>query len=302
MHAYEKFGDVYIVDVSPGSLKGIISSFIVVDNKVTVIEPGPAKEYSKLNKALSDLNLRPEIIVATHVHLDHAGSTGHLLRDYPNSIAYIHPKGVKHVVDPSQLWEAANKFSKLLADNYGKPISADEKRVLHVEDYSEIKIGYHTLKFVYTPGHASHHMSILLYPENIIFTGDSAGGIFNFKNGKVYAITSPTPFKPIQYLESLEKMKTFNPKYIAPTHYGIHDNGTEYLKIGIERTKIWLDIISDDLQSGIDDVEKITEHLMNVDEDFRKAVNENIQFFTKGYLLESVMGMINAIKNGDYKK
>jgi hypothetical protein len=60
MHAYEKFGDVYIVDVSPGNLKGIISSFIVVDNKVTVIEPGPAKEYSKLSKALSDLNLRPE--------------------------------------------------------------------------------------------------------------------------------------------------------------------------------------------------------------------------------------------------
>ena len=300
--AYEKLGDVYIIDVSPGDLKGIRTSFILLDDKVTIIEPGPAKEYSKLRKALSDLNLKPDIVVATHVHLDHAGSTGHLLRDFPNAISYIHPKGVKHIVDPSQLWEAANKFSKLLADNYGKPIPTDEKKVFSAEDYSEIKIGNHTLKFVHTPGHASHHMSVLLYPENIIFTGDSAGGIFNFKNGKVYAITSPTPFKPIQYLESLEKMKALNPKYIAPTHYGIHDNGTEYLKLGIERAKVWLDIINSDIQSGINDIDKITEHLMNADEDFKKAIDENIQFFTKGFLLESVIGMINAIKNGDYKK
>lgn len=302
MTIYEKFEDVYIVDVSPGNLKGIISSFIVVDDKVAVIEPGPAKEYNKLNTALKELNLKPEVIIATHVHLDHAGSTGFLLRDYPNSVSYIHPKGVKHVVDPSQLWEAANNFSKLLADNYGKPIPADKSKVLSAEDGSEIKIGKHTIKFIHTPGHASHHMSVLLYPENIIFTGDSAGGIFTFKNKKVYGITSPAPFKPITYMESLEKMKSFNPRYIAPTHYGIHENAVSYLELGLKRTKLWLDVISDELNKGTNDLNKITESLMKIDEDFKIAIDENIKFFTDGFLLESVKGMIDAIKNGDYKK
>ncbi len=302
MSKYEKFGDLYIVDVSPGNLQGIISSFVLVDDKVAIIEPGPASQYNKLKKVLSDLNLKPDIIISTHVHLDHAGAAGHLINDFPNAKAYVHPKGAKHLIDPSQLWDAANKFSKLLADNYGKPLPINESNVIIPDDLSEINIGNHKAKFIYTPGHASHHMSILLYPENIIFTGDSAGGIFNFSSGKVYAITSPTPFKPIQYLESLEKMKSFKPKFIAPTHYGIHENGYEYLEIGVNRTKLWLDIIDEDLEKGIEDLNKIVKDLMNADQDFMKAVNENIQFFTDGFLLESVKGMIYAIKNGDYKK
>ncbi|MGC8566777.1 MAG: MBL fold metallo-hydrolase [Caldisphaera sp.] len=299
MVKYERFEDFYVVDTTPFNLNGIISSFILIDDKITLIEPGPANEYKKLNDALHELNLRPDIIIATHVHLDHAGSTGFLLRDYPNSIAYIHPKGVKHIVDPSQLWDAAIKFSKLLTESYGKPIPSDPNRVIPADDGQEIIVGKHRIKFVHTPGHASHHMSIIVYPEKILFSGDSAGAIFTISKKKIYVITSPAPFKPITYLESIEKMKKYSPVYIAPTHYGIHEEAMKYLNLGIERANLWLNTVKESLREN-KDIDQIYKDIYNKDEDFKYAVDANIQFLTNGFLMQSIDGIILAIKNGDW--
>ncbi|MEB2792807.1 MAG: MBL fold metallo-hydrolase [Caldisphaeraceae archaeon] len=296
----ETLKDIYVIDTSPYELKGIVSSFLIVDEKVAIIDPGPAKEYERLRLALERYGVKPDIVIATHVHLDHAGATGNLLRDYPSSVAYVHPRGVKHIVDPSKLWEAANAFSKLLSDAYGKPIGSEEKRVIAAEDMLSLSLGKHEIKFIHTPGHASHHMSIILYPEKVLFSGDSAGGIFDIQGKEVYAITSPKPFKPKLYLESIRKMKRTEPTFIAPTHFGIHKNGRRYLDIAEERTVLWLNKISEFVKEGKDDVKLIYNELLKFDEDLR-AINETgISFLINGFISDTIGGMIDAIKNGEW--
>jgi len=113
--------EVRVIDVSPYDLRGYISSFVIIDEKIAVVDPGPESSYSKLKEGLEGLGVRPDLIFVTHIHLDHAGAAAHLLADYSKSLVYVHPRGVPHVVDPSKLYSAALELTPLLPQPTGGP-------------------------------------------------------------------------------------------------------------------------------------------------------------------------------------
>ncbi|MFP3309806.1 MAG: MBL fold metallo-hydrolase [Acidilobus sp.] len=289
--------EVKVIDVSPGDLKGYISSFVVIDEKVAVIDPGPETGYPKLKAGLEELSVKPDIVVATHVHLDHAGSAAHLMKDFPSAVVYAHPRGVQHVVDPSKLYEASFKVAPILPQTYGRPLTASPERVLAAPDGAVIVLGGSRLRIVHTPGHASHHMSVLLEPEGVLFTGDSAGVIFTVKGREVMLPTTPPPFKPKMYYDSVERMIALKPAKVAPTHFGVHDNALAWLRRAEEQVVSWLKVLRN--VTGDDYREAAIEALAKSDADVSLLVSAGEEFMVRGFLENTIDGLIDALRRGE---
>jgi glyoxylase-like metal-dependent hydrolase (beta-lactamase superfamily II) len=290
--------EVRVIDVSPYDLRGYISSFVIIDEKVAVVDPGPESSYSKLKEGLEGLGVRPDLIFVTHVHLDHAGAAAHLLADYNSSVVYVHPRGVPHVIDPSKLYAAALELTPLLPQTYGRPLNADPRRVIQAEDGLVVSLGSSSIRVLHTPGHASHHMSLLLEPEGVLFTGDSAGVIFNFGGLEVPMPTSPPPFKPKMYLESVAKMERLSPRKFAPTHFGLHDDAPRWLKLAREQVVRWLEAIRSAGPSS--DIQTLENVIGSIEPSVAQLLKSGEAFAVRGFLDTTIMGLKDALERGEW--
>ncbi len=290
--------EVRVIDVSPLGLKGYISSFVVIAEKVAVIDPGPESSYAKLREGLEGLGVRPDVVVVTHVHLDHAGAAAHLLSDFSGSIVYVHPRGVPHIIDPSKLYAAAYELTPLLPQAYGRPLNADPSKVREAADGARIELGGASIRVVHTPGHASHHMSLLLEPDGVIFTGDSAGVVFNFNGAEVAMPTSPPPFKPKMYLEAIAKMESLAPRLFAPTHFGVHEDAMKWLGIARQQAVTWLEIVR---TVGPDlDIGALERAIAQREPSIARLLESGESFAVRGFLDTTIVGLADAIRRGEW--
>ena len=187
-----------------------------------VVDPGPA---SCLEALLPLLEQRPPRAIAlTHIHLDHAGASGSLLRRFPEAEVWVHERGAAHLADPSRLLESA---SRLYGDQMGRlwgevlPVPAERIRALTGgERLGAFAVGY-------TPGHASHHVSYLHEPSGRAFTGDVTG--VRIGEGPVLAPTPPPDIDLEAWRASLDLIESWNPTSIAVTHFGDYDDVAVHL-------------------------------------------------------------------------
>ncbi len=290
---------VGVLDVTPkGWGRELIASYLVEGNKKTaLIDVGPAGSYDILRGYLDELGVEPDYIVVTHIHLDHAGAAGHLLRDYETAKLIVHPRGRRHVINPSKLWQAAQAVLGPVAEVYGEPLPAPEDRAVAVEDGYVIDLGGSSLRIIHTPGHASHHMSILLEPERVLFTGDSAGVSITIDGSRVELPTTPPPFRPDLYYESIEKMKCLDPKKPAPAHYGVKDeDAVAYLDREKERAKRWYTRVRELVASGVADVDEVARRLASEFEDAGKAYYHPNPIVNRVFYHGTVWGLVEAAK------
>lgn len=197
-------------------------------DEAAFIETNTNSAIPHLLAALSDQGLSPEqvkYIILTHIHLDHAGGASELMRLCPNAMLLVHPRGARHMIDPSKLVASAKKvygveaFLKL----YGEIQAIDSSRVRAMEDEEELRWGARSLKFLHTLGHAKHHFCVWDSKTRSVFTGDSFGVIYEqWQRHGVVAIpsTSPTDFDPDQAIASIDRIVELKPATIFPTHFG----------------------------------------------------------------------------------
>lgn len=265
-------GVVRLLDITPREIGVSFISTYIIDSggDLGIIESGPTSSAEKIVRSLRDLGLttRKIHIIPTHIHLDHGGGTGTLLRLLEGSEAYIHPRGVRHIIEPSKLWREARTALGWLAEVYGAPEPGIEGRVHPTDDGSQITIGSYDLKIIHTPGHASHHQSIFLEEESILFVGDSAG-IYVDSEGYVVPTTMPI-IRFNMYVESLKKQINLNPEVIAYTHYGVSTRGAEILEEHVKQVESWFEAVKEAYQDGISDVGKILEYVLKYEEDAEK--------------------------------
>ncbi len=257
---------VVIADVTPIG-EGLISSFIILGNdKTAVVDPGPINGYRKLKDKLGELGVEPDYIIPTHIHLDHGGAACRLARDYPGSKVYVHPRGARHLVDPSKLWNASKNVLGPVADAYGEPVPCEESIILETRDGEKLDLGGLTVEFIHTPGHASHHQSIWVPEISLMLSGDSAGVILPRGEGRAYIPTTPPPFRLDFYTESIRKMMSFAPSYIGPTHYGIYDGAVEYLERHLEQIQVWVYLAVRLVEKGETSPEAFLEEVRKIDD------------------------------------
>jgi glyoxylase-like metal-dependent hydrolase (beta-lactamase superfamily II) len=171
-----------------------------------------------------------EYIIITHVHLDHAGGTGLLLRHCPNAKVVAHPRAAPHVIDPSRLVQSAQQVygEMQFRQLYGEIVPVPEERVIIPTDGETLLVGDTELTFIYTRGHANHHFVIVDRKTKSVFTGDSFGLAYPLFQGGAYPFlfpsTSPTDFDPNEARISYDKILRCGATQAYLTHFGVwHD-------------------------------------------------------------------------------
>jgi glyoxylase-like metal-dependent hydrolase (beta-lactamase superfamily II) len=190
---------------------------------VSIIDPGPSTTLPALRAGLarSGMSLADvRSILLTHIHLDHAGATGVILREHPSIRVHVHQNGAAHLVDPSKLLASATRLWGADMDRlWGEvaPVPASALTVLAGGE--RISAGGRDLDVAYTPGHASHHVSYFSADAGIAFVGDTAG-VRLFPGGFNMPPTPPPDIDLDAWRESLAIIARWQPSTVFLTHFG----------------------------------------------------------------------------------
>jgi glyoxylase-like metal-dependent hydrolase (beta-lactamase superfamily II) len=187
-----------------------------------IVDPGPS---SCLDALLAQLERDPPRVLAlTHIHLDHAGATGSLLRRFPELEVWVHERGAPHLIDPAKLLGSATRlYGADMERRWGEvlPVPAARVRVLTGGE----RVG--AFRVAYTPGHASHHVSYLHEPSGYAFTGDVTG--VRIDGACVLAPTPPPDIDLQAWRASLELIESWRASRVAITHFGAYGDLEEHL-------------------------------------------------------------------------
>ncbi|MBI3401019.1 MAG: MBL fold metallo-hydrolase [Acidobacteria bacterium] len=192
---------------------------------VALIDPGPSSTARTLTAELANAGIPwrdVRSIALTHVHLDHAGVTGSLVREHPHLRVFVHAKGAPHVIDPSKLVASATRLwgddmPRLWGDVF--PVPAASLSIL--EDGERIEAGGRDLEVAYTPGHASHHVSFYNADTGVAFVGDTAG--VRLRTGGFNMPPTPPPDIDLEaWRDSVERIGRWRPQTLFITHFGPH--------------------------------------------------------------------------------
>lgn len=209
------------------------AAYLVVslEGRAAFIDTGTNFAVPRLLETLAALGLARDAVdyvIPTHVHLDHAGGVGLLMQKLPRATLICHPRGLRHMVDPSQLWAGATAVygDAEMQRSYGKLLPVAAERARASSDGMTLKLGSRELLFIDTPGHAKHHHCIWDEASRGWFTGDTFGlsyREFDLADGRPWILPTSTPvqFEPEALKHSITRLLAQGPERMYLTHYGM---------------------------------------------------------------------------------
>lgn len=221
------------IDVFHEGLEHVICVWQVDD---VIVDPGPESTSDTLLDALGDEE--PRALLLTHIHFDHAGAAGALVRRWPDLEVWVHERGARHLADPARLVASAKRLYGEQFDRlWGEVVPIPEKnlRVLHG---GESRDGWDV---AYTPGHASHHVSYRHAASGWVFPGDTAG--VRMPPGELLLAPTPPPdFDLEAWRSSIDTIEAWEPQTLAITHFGDFRDVAEHLGRLREALARWSDL------------------------------------------------------------
>ena len=204
------------------------SHLLVENGRAAFVDVGTNHSVPLLLAALEEKQIPREavdFVILTHVHLDHAGGAGALLGELPNARAVVHPRGVRHMVDPSQLIAGATAVygAEEIQRSYGTLVPIAAERVVTAADGHVVNLAGRELLCIDTPGHARHHLSVWDARSRAFFPGDTFGLSYREfdteKGAFILPTTTPVQFDPDALKASIQRMLSFRPQQMFLTHY-----------------------------------------------------------------------------------
>ena len=215
------------------------ASYLIVENgRAAFVDTGTNDSVPRLLAALDAAGVARDAVdyvIATHVHLDHAGGAGLLMQQLPNARLVVHPHGARHLIDPGRLMSSASGVygEDEVMRAYGRVVPVPAARVLRTEDGMTLDFAGRPLTFLDTPGHARHHHCIWDARSLGWFTGDTFGlsyREFDTDRGAwVMPTTTPVQFEPEALRRSVQRLLAYEPACLYLTHYG---RVTDTLRLG----------------------------------------------------------------------
>ncbi len=212
------------LDTRLGGFDAVNASFLVEGERPCLVETGPQLTAGVVRQALARRGLGPQdlaTVVLTHIHLDHGGGAGEIAAAFPRARVLCHPRGARHLADPTRLVAAAAAvYGPALDTLYGRmtPVPAD--RVVAAPDGQRIDIGGgRWLRCIHSPGHAKHHLAVLDERSGTLLVGDAVG-VRIPGAGPLRPSTPPDDFDRDQAIASLRRFAAVHPTQVVLSHFG----------------------------------------------------------------------------------
>ncbi len=252
----------------------LMSTYVVALGDVRVaVDPGPSSTYTPLDQVTH--------VLCTHIHLDHCGAAGNI--EQP---VYVHERYVKHLADPERLWESALQVLGDVAREFGRPLPG--KNLQPLSDGQRL---FDAIDVLYTPGHAPHHMSFYLRDTGTLFVGDSAG-VYMEQLDAIFP-TTPIPFRPKEYVDSLRRMAALRPSELCYPHFAC-TRRVELLTYHLDQINAWMEVAREVVEVG-GGVEDAIKRLQRVDEHVERVLGAG-RLASQFFLRPAVMGLLDAVR------
>jgi glyoxylase-like metal-dependent hydrolase (beta-lactamase superfamily II) len=224
---------------------------------VLLVDPGPTSCLGRLDLALAGLGIDSRDlhgVLLTHIHLDHAGAAGTMVRRHPHVKVFVHERGAPHLVDPARLLASAQRlYGADMERLWGEFAPVPAANVHAPADGDTLAFGDATLDVAYTPGHASHHVCYRDRRSDIVYAGDTGG----IRVGPSAYVLPPTPPPDIDlpaWHASLARIRAWKPAGVFVTHYGLHRDAGVHLDVLSEELEAWGrlagEILAADMEEG----------------------------------------------------
>jgi len=216
---------IRVIDTHQFAVPARGAAYLIEAPIPVLVETGTACAAALLLEAVRQHEL--QLVFVTHIHLDHAGSAGLLLEHTPEVQLGVHVRGAPHLERPERLIEGVRAASPDVFPLYGIPQPIDSDRMLRLEGGEQFDLGDgFLLEAIATPGHAPHHLCYFEHRTKTLFTGDAVG---NWRLPVNVPLTVPPRFDLELGLASIQRLKQYNPRRLAFTHFGISDRAMEEL-------------------------------------------------------------------------
>lgn len=211
------------------------SWFVRVGAICIVVDPGPTASIDNLIVQLKARGCtRIDYLLLTHIHLDHAGGTGSLVRDFPVGKILCHERAISHLTEPSRLWQGSVQTLGDLAILQGEPIPVSADKLIPAQD---MVVGGIPLKAIPTPGHAPHHISYFL--GETLFIGEALGVILPESPTYLRPATPPR-FLDKPYKESIERLRAVPAQTLCFGHYGMRKREDSLFESALTQIDTWM--------------------------------------------------------------
>lgn len=255
----------------------IATAVIQGNGSVALVDPGPSTCLETLELGLQSQGVRLADVtqlLLTHIHLDHAGATGTLVRRYPHMRVLVHERGAPHLVDPGKLvTSAARLYGDAMERLWGAIEAVPENRLTLLSGGEQIEAGGRTFEVAYTPGHASHHVSYFDRSSGVAFVGDTAGVCID--GGYVLPPTPPPDIDVELWHASVARLEAWDPRTIFLTHFGAVDNPRTHLRALLDNLDTMSGIVHKRLADPGSDDEKAGRFAEEMTREFRREMNES---------------------------
>lgn len=264
------------------------AAYIVGDNELALVDPGTSNSVPELldwfdenSRSLASL----KYLLLTHIHLDHAGAAGHLVEKLPDLQVYLHRKGASHLHDPSDLVASVRNATGDRFQVYGEVKSIPDDNLKPVDGEKTISIGQKEIVAFPTPGHAPHHVAYYDRETGGLFPGDSAG---LYLGGRLIPSTPPPSFNLKKALNSLTRIKKFEPSTLLYPHFGPGKNPPELIDNYKRILTNWVNQV-EELRSRSGEGEKLVEEIIEARKDWIR------NGFSEGELKMNIRGVLEYL-------
>lgn len=251
---------LYLIDTMALGIRKFAAAYLLVDEKVALIDTGYASSLNVLLSDIRSVGLEPselDYVIVTHVHLDHAGAAGSLTKIATKAKVLAHPRGVKHLIDPTRLISNVEEIYGQSAARFGKVEPVPPDRIYGVEDGACVSLGRMRLRFIHTQGHAPHHLCVYEETNSLLFTGDAVSGMYSDFPILVPPSVPPS-FNFSGLIEDLRRLMSLEPRFLMVTHFGVRKASKNVFEDEISLLNWWKDFIASEREKS-SDIESITD-------------------------------------------
>jgi glyoxylase-like metal-dependent hydrolase (beta-lactamase superfamily II) len=266
-----------IIDLHFRGYTGAIAACLLEGNgELAVVDCGPSSCLPKLREGLAVRGLKVNDLTSlllTHIHFDHAGAAGTLVRENPRLRVYVHSVGAVHMADPTKLLSSATRlYGDAMQQMFGEFLAVPKKNLATLEGGENLHIAGRAIDVAYTPGHAVHHVSYFDQSTGIAFTGDTTG--LRMTGYDFVAPVMPPPDINLDiWDQSLAEISRRKPARLFITHFGAFDDVAGHIERTREGNHRWAERAKNIIAKHPEESAQIAEFNSAAEKDYREKMS-----------------------------